>query len=155
MVKYSGQRAKLGNYQQRNAYAEGLLDLVVRNQEAAAKMDRDFAALAAQEETNRKERKAQEELFANQQFERAERDAAAIYKVDLGSNKTNQNFHDYLFGMKEQSYKIRTLQREGKISSSEAAQAIAELNQKVQGTMDEAIAVTVQADALRKGSYFI
>ena len=83
-----------------------------------------------QEETNRKERKAQEELFANQQFERAERDAAAIYKVDLGSNKTNQNFHDYLFGMKEQSYKIRTLQREGKISSSEAAQAIAELNQK-------------------------
>lgn len=151
MVKYSGQRAKLGNYQQRNAYAEGLLDLVVRNQEAAAKMDRDFAALAAQEETNRKERKAQEELFANQQFARAEQDAAAIYKVDLGSNKTNQNFHDYLFGMKEQSYKIRTLQREGKISSSEAAQAIAELNQKVQGTMDEAIAVTVQADALRKG----
>ena len=46
MVKYSGQRAKLGNYQQRNAYAEGLLDLVVRNQEAAANMDRDFAALA-------------------------------------------------------------------------------------------------------------
>ena len=82
MVKYSGQRAKLGNYQQRNAYAEGLLDLVVRNQEAAANMDRDFAALAAQEETNRKERKAQDELFANQQFERAERDAAGIYKVD-------------------------------------------------------------------------
>ena len=151
MVKYSGQKAQLGNYQQRNAYAEGLLDLVIKNQENAANMDRDLAALAAQEQINQKERKAQEELFANQQFARAEQDAAAIYKVDLGSNKTNQNFHDYLFGMKEQSYKIRTLQREGKISSSEAAQAIAELNQKVQGTMDEAVAVTVQAEALRKG----
>mgnify|MGYP003135272147 CR=1 FL=1 len=151
MVKYSGQRAKLTNYQQRNAYAEGLLDLVIKNQESAAASDRNIAALAVQQQANEKERKAQEELFANQQFQRAEQDAAAIYKVDLGSNKTNQNFHDYLFGMKEQSYKIRTLQREGKISSSEAAQAIAELNQKVQGTMDEAVAVTVQADALRKG----
>lgn len=151
MVKYSGQRAKLANYQQRNAYAEGLLDLVIKNQESAAASNRNFRALAEQEQINAKERKAQEELFANQQFQRAEQDAAAIYKVDLGSNKTNQNFHDYLFGMKEQSYKIRTLQREGKISSSEAAQAIAELNQKVKGTMDEAIAVTVQADALRKG----
>ena len=125
MVKYSGQRAKLANYQQRNAYAEGLLDLVIKNQESAAASNRNFRALAEQEQINAKERKAQEELFANQQFQRAEQDAAAIYKVDLGSNKTNQNFHDYLFGMKEQSYKIRTLQREGKISSSEAAQAIA------------------------------
>jgi len=118
MVKYSGQRAKLANYQQRNAYAEGLLDLVIKNQESAAASDRNIAALAVQQQANEKERKAQEELFANQQFQRAEQDAAAIYKVDLGSNKTNQNFHDYLFGMKEQSYKIRTLQREGKISSS-------------------------------------
>jgi len=36
MVKYSGQRAKLANYQQRNAYAEGLLDLVIKNQESAS-----------------------------------------------------------------------------------------------------------------------
>ena len=149
-VKYSAKATKLGNYQQRNSYAESLLDAAVAEQQSLDSQQRNFKDLAIQEQKNAAERKQQEQLFANQQFAKAEQDAQAIYKVDLGSNNTNKNFHDYLFGLKEKVYKIRQGQREGKISASEAGRAIAELNAAVDNTMTEATAVTVQAESLRK-----
>ena len=149
-VTYSAKATKLGNYQQRNSYAESLLDAAVAEQQSLDSQQRNFKDLAIQEQKNAAERKQQEQLFANQQFAKAEQDAQAIYKVDLGSNNTNKNFHDYLFGLKEKVYKIRQGQREGKISASEAGRAIAELNAAVDNTMTEATAVTVQAESLRK-----
>jgi hypothetical protein len=149
-VTYNAKAAKLGTYQQRNSYAESLLDAAVAEQQSLDSQQRNFKDLVIQEQKNATERKQQEQLFANQQFAKAEQDAQAIYKVDLGSNNTNRNFHDYLFGLKEKVYKIRQGQRDGKISSSEAARAIAELNGAVDNTMTEATAVTVQAESLRK-----
>ena len=149
-VKYSAKATQLGNYQQRNSYAESLLDAAVAEQQSLDSQQRNLKDLAIQEQKNAAERKQQEQLFADQQFARAEQDAQAIYKVDLGSNNTNKNFHDYLFGLKEKVYKIRQGQREGKLSASEAGRAIAELNAAVDNTMTEATAVTVQAESLRK-----
>ena len=149
-VTYNAKATKLGNYQQRNSYAESLLDAAVAEQQSLDSQQRNFKDLAIQEQKNAAERKQQEQLFADQQFAKAEQDAQAIYKVDLGSNNTNKNFHDYLFGLKEKVYKIRQGQREGKISASEAGRAIAELNAAVDNTMTEATAVTVQAESLRK-----
>ena len=91
-----------------------------------------------------------EQLYANQQFQRELQDAEQIYKVDVGANKANQNFHDYLFSLKDKSYELRKLQREGKISSAEASRGIAEINAQVNNTTVIATQIAASRDAYNK-----
>ena len=64
-VKYSAKATQLGNYQQRNSYAESLLDAAVAEQQSLGSQQRNLKDLAIQEQKNAAERKQQDQFISN------------------------------------------------------------------------------------------
>ena len=100
-------------------------------------------------ELNQKEKKAQKELYEQQQFEEQVKAQTKISGINVGHKKMDDNLHEVLQGIQDKIFKVKRLQKEGKVTGQAAAKAIAWGNQQVLNIQKSATNTTAALKSLR------